>query len=157
MFIHDPRHGALEQLKSLCGILLNTLMEKFPQYLLDIAENERILFAELDRSGFAQVWRSGRKLVFLLNSRDGLDENVLAFMHELVHFHPRFMSYTGKSLDGSTLDRDEDIEREIEDHARQVVKTRPDVVRVLKRRIVKERFRDKREIERIREKDYNSD
>jgi len=65
-------------------------------------------------------------LIFL-NKNDPLEEQVKGILHEVFHFHPDFIAYTGGLAD-KTLDRNEEIESQIEDRAQKTYEERPDIV-----------------------------
>ncbi len=62
-----------------------------------------------------------------VNGRDNKEEQIKTVLHEVMHYHPDFMSYTG-GLWQNVVSRDETIESEIERRALILYETRKDLV-----------------------------
>ena len=59
--------------------------------------------------------------------KETMEEKVMAILHEVFHFHPNFISYTG-GLSDKTLDRNECLEAQIDEMAHRTYSQRPDIV-----------------------------
>lgn len=111
--------------------------QDFPEYLFNYINPDKIDLEGYDTSGCGYILPNG--LIFL-NKKDSLDTQVEALLHEILHLHPDFITYTGALFQGYR--RDEYIEAQIEERAQKLKKQRSDIVSHIKE-ILKEAMNHK--------------
>jgi Zn-dependent peptidase ImmA (M78 family) len=97
-------------------------IEKFG--LLKYVVPEKIDIAEYETAKLGIILQNG---LILVNKSDSLEEQVKTVLHEIIHMHPEFISYTGGLWDGS-ISRNEEYERKIEQSAQQIYSKRKDII-----------------------------
>tara|TARA_Y100000034_G_scaffold112635_1_gene146813 strand:- start:587 stop:937 length:351 start_codon:yes stop_codon:yes gene_type:complete len=110
------------------------MSDLFPEYLREYFDQEKIDFADYETKKFGRMQQNGW---IFLSSNDTLEDQILSLLHEVVHMHPQFMSYTGGLWEGYS--RDEKTETSIEEHAKLVYEQRPDIVDLAKETLRKAR------------------
>ena len=106
--------------------------ELFPDYLKDYLREDKIDLEDYSLQGAGIILPNG---VMFINKKDHLEEQVMTVLHEVLHLHPEFIAYTG-GIWKKTMQRDEAVERMIEDLARKVYDKMPDVVDLVRKTIV---------------------
>ncbi len=119
-------------------------MVEFPEYLFKYFNPEKIEFINSENNG-AEQYKNG--LIFVLET-DDRKECVISLFHEVLHFHPHFISYTG-GLSQRTLDRSDSIEKEIDDMAYQLYDEREDLVELAEKVIEESKKLYEERLERI--------
>lgn len=76
--------------------------------------------------------------LILINGHSPLEEQVKTVLHEIIHLHPKFISYTG-GLWEQSIPRNEEYEQEIEQLAQQTYDQREDLVGIIIAQIEKAR------------------
>ncbi|PIN91186.1 hypothetical protein COU57_01700 [Candidatus Pacearchaeota archaeon CG10_big_fil_rev_8_21_14_0_10_32_14] len=103
-------------------------MNEFLDYLLEYFDPKKIEVIESENET-GNITPSG--LIFILPRSDQI-EQVVTLFHEVLHYHPKFISYSGGLLDG-TYDRMERIEKQIDDMAYTLYGERKDLVELAER------------------------
>ena len=100
----------------------------FPEYLKDYFNPKKIYLDDLDGKGY--IFRNG---LMIVNKNDFEEEQIKTVLHETIHFHPDFMSYTGLITDGNHNDlRDDEIESKIEVMVQEIYNTKSDIVKLVR-------------------------
>ena len=99
--------------------------------LLRYADPAKIDLGSYDSERVGCIFSNG---LILLSRRCPPDEQVRILLHEIIHMHPQFMSYTGGLWEGSIV-RDEGIESKIEALAQRTFLERQDIVSILRDRL----------------------
>ncbi len=94
-------------------------MTDFYDWMLKYTLAENLDVGDYETPGFGLVMPFG----IFVNGRDSKEEQVKSVLHEVMHYHPDFMSYTG-GLWQNVIARDEKIESEIERRALGVYETK---------------------------------
>jgi Zn-dependent peptidase ImmA (M78 family) len=105
--------------------------------LLRYAVPEKIDIGEYDSSKTGFIFPNG---IILINGCDSLEEQVKTVLHEIIHMHPEFISYTGGLWEKSIV-RNEEYEQKIEQLAQQTYVQRKDIVEIIILQIEKARAR----------------
>jgi Zn-dependent peptidase ImmA (M78 family) len=95
--------------------------------LLRYVVPEKIDIGEYDSAKTGVILPNG---LILINGCDSLEEQVKTVLHEIIHMHPEFISYTGGLWENSIL-RNEEYENRIEQLAQQIYARRKDIVKVI--------------------------
>ena len=98
--------------------------ELFPGYLKQYLVADKIELISYSQRGQGVILPNG---VMFIDAFESLEKQVKIAIHEVLHFHPAFIAYTGALWTG-TCARDEHIENLIEEHAQKVLITRRDIV-----------------------------
>ncbi len=101
----------------------------FPNYLLEMLSPDRIALEDKDE---VIVRVSDNSII--VNPSYNSDQQTKMVIHGLVHYHPRFMSYSGGRLEGS-IDKNEEVETEMMDFVRAIYRSRQDIVAFVRNRI----------------------
>jgi len=92
--------------------------------LLRYVVPEKIDIGEYETPKFGVICPDG---LILINKSDSLEEQVKSILHEVIHMHPKFISYTG-GLWENTISRNDEYEKRIEQFVQQVYSQREDIV-----------------------------
>lgn len=98
------------------------------QWMLDLINPRIIDLEDLSQAGHGLILQNS---YIVLNRKDNEKEQVTALLHEMLHLHPHFISYTG-GLWAGTIQRDENIESEIEKNAQRLYNERRDLVEIMR-------------------------
>jgi len=95
--------------------------------LLQYVIPEKIDIGHYETTGLGLILPNG---LIMVNGSDSLEEQVKTVLHEIIHMHPEFISYT-KDLWKGSISRNDKYERRIEQSAQQVYVQRKDIVSLI--------------------------
>jgi hypothetical protein len=95
--------------------------------LLRYVQPEKIDLGEYDNPKAGVIFPNG---LIMVNSSASLEEQVKTILHEIIHMHPSFISYTG-GIWQKVITRNEEYEEKIEELAIEVYRQRGEVVKFI--------------------------